>query len=402
MKFTPKGDTLWIKSVGHNGSNPRICKGYGSTIFLSFTEYVFLRSDDINLMQFNEEGDSLNCWLISNTPSTDINRIIQARDSSLLLVGQAPPSKGISGTGDMIIIHLEPTYGFVWFNNHYRDNSYTMGSWIEETPDSTFIASGMAGSHIWAIEIDRDGNEIQRQTFYQDPNFYVFDNTSAVQQAPDGRFIVSGSPISAPTSFYYLGSHESFTSPQKIWGGETLPVTGLPPHVQADGSILVYRNRNAKRYLSRLAQDSATIWDVFVQSQLSNQQPHLYAFAYLSDSVGVGVGYIDIPNINNQGYDFYICRIQNLGQPYNPTAVKPLAKRSGLPSLIAYPTPVTTSLTVHTRAREALQLMNLSGQVVVRAAPILDGTTVLNVSALPSGLYFLRQGQSTIKVVVQN
>jgi len=57
---------------------------------------------------------------------------------------------------------------------------------------------------------------------------------------------------------------------------------------------------------------------------------------------------------------------------------------------------------VHTRAEEPLQLSNISGQVVLRAGPVIDGTTVLDVSALPDGLYFLRQGQTTIKVMIQN
>ena len=96
---------------------------------------------------------------------------------------------------------------------------------------------------------------------------------------------------------------------------------------------------------------------------------------------------------------FYFCRIQGVGLPYNPGQPMGVKRAAGLPALVAYPNPVTTTLIVHTRSKEALQLTNLSGQVVQAVLPEPDGTTHLNVNTLPPGMYLLRQGQATVKVV---
>jgi hypothetical protein len=402
VKFNSRGDTLWIKNTGFYGDKPRMCKGPNNTVYVAFCNpYFSSTSSSLFIVKFDGNGNLLNTWPIQGTPGFSIlEKIITATDGSIIFIGANPPPFGTPGILDMVVGKVEPTNGFLLFNNQYSDHPYSLATWIEETPDGTFIASGTAGSRIWAVEIDSNGVELQRQTFYRTPTQALLDQFGAVQQAPDGRFIVSGMTISYSPFFYFLGSFGgSFAAPTRIWGGEK-PGVILPTRVQADGSLLVFTADSFNYYFSRLRADSSEMWKVLIQSQLTIKQPILKAFAYSGDSIGIAVGSLDDPNTFNADEEFYFCRIRGLGQPFNPTSVKPKGRKAGLPPLIAYPTPTEGNLTVHTRSKLPLQLTTITGQVLETVQPLLDGTTEVDLRAYPAGLYFLRQGSVVVRVVL--
>jgi hypothetical protein len=83
----------------------------------------------------------------------------------------------------------------------------------------------------------------------------------------------------------------------------------------------------------------------------------------------------------------------------NTPIAKAVSKITTAQTLIAYPIPTNGSLTVHTRGKAPLLLCTPTGQVVHTSQPSPDGTTMLDLAPYPPGLYFLRQGQVTIKVV---
>ena len=142
------------------------------------------------------------------------------------------------------------------------------------------------------------------------------------------------------------------------------------------------------------------MWDYQILSRFgSTYSPFLNSFSYQADSSAIAVG-----NVYYSGTgafnDFYLCRIRNVGLPYVavPPPVVSGVRPKVLPGLTAYPTPSTGLLTVHTRSRLPLSLHDLSGKKMLETGPDLSGTTAIDISTLPPGLYLLRQGGAVVKM----
>lgn len=401
--FDIYGDTLWHKPLPFYGGAAQLIRGDSVGFYLiatsSFTPPA-TRDGEVTLFKVGYSGQVL--WqrgVLGTDTDCRTRKAIRTSNGNILIIGRRDAFNNPPNLYDMFVIGMD-TAGLVYFNERYNDHQRTYGNYIEETPRGTFLASGAAGSRIWAIEIDSMGREIQRQTLYQTPTRAVLDEKACVKQAPGGRFIASANPLSYSTDFFYLGSYSALSSSSEIWGGEKTNASCLIPQIQDDGSIVLL-NIVGRSYFTKFRADSSVVWNLAMPRVSTTVFPLLDAFTYLQDSSVVAVGrYMDGRDPSNTAPDYYFTRIQGIGRPYipsQPTAAKPSYK--GLPPVIAYPTPATSTLIVHTRAKEQLQLMNLSGQIVLTAKPDQGGTTQLDVAALPPGMYMLHQGQATIKVI---
>ena len=325
-----------------DGISPRLCPGDDNTFYLAFTAAFFPNTDLLNVYRIEFEGNILDRWTVpGSVGDPTCYRMTRAQDGTLLLVGSWTSLQSTGRDFDMFVLRMEPTQGFIWFMNRYTDHSYTMGGWIEETPDGTYLTSGSAGSHIWAIEIDSNGNEIRRQTFYETPTQAIFDQTSSVQQMPGGGYVVSGKPVSFSPEFYYLGSHTGFSAGSQVWGGER-GGRMFTPRVQSDGSILLYNELSPAliSHLIRLGPDSITLWDERVQTQIGTvDQPLIKGTAYVGDSLAICVGIMNDNGPGSLDDQFYLCRIKGVGLAYNPGQPVGVKRRETLPALIAYPNP---------------------------------------------------------------
>ncbi len=393
FKFTTFGDSLWLKPLPLISRYPRLVRGDSGRI------HVLCNSDTGNLafnfLTVNYEGNVLSHQQFLQPQQFYVQRAIRARSGLIYACGFSG-SETPGNLEDMTIVCIDPSIGLMLWRKRYTDHPYTRGGWIEETPRGTFLASGHAGSRIWAVEIDSAGGEIQRQTMFQTPSLRIFNEDAGVQQMPGGGYFVSVSAMSSPSPFY-IGIHSGLSPSSHVWGGEQ---TGncLPAHINQDSSVVLFSYVNSSRRLIKLRYDSSVVWEAPITSSLGSNSLSIYSFAYQADSSVVGVGAISIPG--NQDQDFYLCRIKGVGVPYNPgepVANKPRYK--GLPQLIAYPTPTAGPLTVHTRSKLPLVVFSLSGKKLMQVPPDALGTTMLDISGLPSGLYLLRQGQAMVKVV---
>lgn len=403
LSILSNGDSAWFRPTGLYGLGPKLCPGDSEGLYLittiTFTPPI---NTDAFLMLCKVDYQGQLLWRMpipgGSGITTRVRRLIKAGNGDLLVVGKQGAMQGTGNTDDMFVLRIDPLNQLIKWKKQYNNNPRTSGNWIEQTPAGTFLASGAAGSRIWAIEIDSNGGEIQRQSFYQTPTLAVFGETACVKQAPGGRYIAAGSPLNYSPGFYFLGSYSSFSSSSKEWGGEKSPAVCLPPHIQADGSLVFYNGRgNTNRYLTKLAGDSSIVWDRLLGSQFGSFSPGIAAFSYLSDSSVIAVGsYYS----SATAQDFYFCLIRNVGVPFNPA--EPVANRprhKGLPPLIAYPTPTGGPLTVHTRSSLPLALFSLSGKKLLNAKADLSGTTSLDISGLAKGVYVLRQGENAVRVV---
>ena len=292
------------------------------------------------------------------------------------------------------------------FSAIITDHPYTQGFHIEPTPRGTYLASGTAGSRIWAIEIDSNGTEIRRQTFYQTPSLRIFQE-GTVKQATDGRYLVAGTYDTSNDSFSYLGSYDGFSG-TTVWGGEKKEYA-LAPNILSDGSFIYYNytysagQRN--QYFTKYDKDSGLVWQVPTVVQFGASTIRMNAFAYNADSSVTAVGYLNYTNTPTPQLrqDFYIARISGVGVPYDPTtpvATRPqLGSRGGI-SIWPQPASHANGGALHFggfAGPATLALYNMKGQQVL-PVPGTAGTTTTTllprqpvaIGHLPPGLYVYR------------
>ena len=69
-------------------------------------------------------------------------------------------------------------------------------------------------------------------------------------------------------------------------------------------------------------------------------------------------------------------------------------------TLTVYPNPCHSTLTLNTEAHDVVMLFNMQGALLQRVVAT-DNTTTLNMQDLPAGMYIVRCGNQSAKVVKQ-
>ena len=376
------------------------------------TLMVKLKNDHLFMMTFEENRNGLNkVWLarLAESGRSVRKRVIRAHSFNFVPeTAIEGPSGSIilasycvdTGTGANVIgLSRIDTSGVVYWSrivaDHPRNN---FCSHIEPTPEGTYIMSGTAGSRIWAMEFDSNGTELRRQTFYQTPSRSNFENAT-VQQAPDGRFIVSGNYYSSLYKFY-IGRHLGWTV-NKDWGGEQNGYM-VSPIILDDGSMVSNNSAGQINSFTKVNADSLVQWSTPLPYSTPFTGVQIYSYVFNQDSSTTAVGYYN--NVNSfDDEDFFVARISGVGVPYDPTtpvATKPQQGSKGGISIWPQPASNANGGTLHFggfAGPATLGLYNMRGQQVL----LVPGTTgtapttllprqPVPIGHLPPGLYVYR------------
>ena len=321
--------------------------------------------------------------------------MISGTNSSVIIAGNCPDTA--TGGGSLIALMCVDTSGVVLWSKVVKDHpTSNFCHHIEPTPQKTFIMSGTAGSRIWAMEFDSNGTELRRQTFYQALSRDIY-SESAVQQAPDGRLIVSGY-YSGSTVSFYLASHDGWST-RKFWGGEQggyIP----KPTILDDGSVAFNDLRRLQSFFTKIDKDSSLQWSTPLPYSSNFTGVRLKDLVFNQDSSTTAVGYYSDLR-NSFAEDYFVARISGVGVPYDPTtpvATRPqLGSRGGI-SIWPQPASHANGGTLHFSGfagPATLALFKLTGQQVL-PVPGTAGTTALlprqpvPIGHLPPGLYVYR------------
>ena len=388
-------DTNWLRPQTLYGRFGKMCSNNDTSFWVGVVSEIAPYAFHLQLKDTN--GLTIKELVVRNFVGFDLFQLLLAKDGGIVCFGRILSASGTGNTYDMYVMKIEAQTGLVLWSSRFNDHPYTQGFHIESTPRGTYLASGTAGSRIWAIEIDSNGSEIRRQTFYQSPTRHIFDQ-GAVQQSADGRFIVNGYYGRRP--YYYLGSYDDFSSSTRIWGSER-PGLCLGPILLDDGSMVVYSAPGAGRAFSKYNADSTVVWERNLNSRLGAVSLGLNAYAFNADSsvTAVGTIYYNDPS----SLDFYIVKIANAGVPYDPTtpmATRPQLGSKGGISIWPQPASHANGGTLHFggfAGPATLGLYNMRGQQVLHM-PGTAGTTTtallprqpVPIGHLPAGLYVYR------------
>ena len=400
LKLNANGDTLWTKTVNHGYKAKILYSKRGSIYMVSHTA-TFPGQSELHFFELSGNGEVIQdrlVFLAGATQGTIIpNSIAFAPDSSIIVCGFIGSLRSSGNTQDMWVARIEPQSGLTYWINRYNDHPYTLGFHIEPTPRGTYLASGTAGSRIWAMEFDSNGTELRRQTFYQAPSRDIY-KESAVQQAPDGRLIVSGYYGGSQNAFY-LASHDGWST-RKFWGGEQggyIP----KPTILDDGSVAFNDLRRLQSFFTKIDKDSSLQWSTPLPYSSNFTGVRLKDLVFNQDSSTTAVGYYSDLR-NSFAEDYFVARISGVGVPYDPTTPvatrPPLGSKGGI-SIWPQPASHANGGTLHFggfAGPATLALYNMKGQQVL---PVLGtagtATTLLPrqpvpIGHLPAGLYVYR------------
>ena len=394
-------DTIWCNNTEVWGVGTLMVKLKNDRLYMITYETSFTSRDKVWLARLSDSGryirkQTIRAHSFNFTPKT----AIEGPRGSIILASYCVDT----GTGANVIgLSRIDTSGVVYWSkivaDHPRNN---FCSHIEPTPEGTYIMSGTAGSRIWAMEFDSNGTELRRQTFYQSITRYTY-NESAVQQAPDGRLIVSGYYSGGPNNpnQFYLASHDGWTT-SKFWGGEQVGYI-VPPVILDDGSMVFNNSGSVRNFFTKLDKDSAVQWTTPMPYTTSFTGVRIHSFVFNEDSSTTAVGYYS--NVNSfDREDFFVARISGVGVPYDPTtpvATRPQLGSKGGISLWPQPASNANGGTLHFggfAGAATLALFNMKGQQVL-PVPGTAGTTATStlrprqsvaIGHLPPGLYVYR------------
>ena len=373
------GDTVWLKNLNQFCYPPKCTLGDNNLVYIAASESI--TPNRLRLSLVDTAGNLFfRTTLDSNGKAPSIEKLIRTTDGNFLLIGTR---LGLNNTSnDMFALKFDQL-GTVLWNNHYNANPNTGGNHVEETPEGHYLLSGNAGSKIWRVEVDSDGNQLSSNFLYQTPSFVNFDDKSLIKEAPFEKRLLAGTMVSNDAKNYL--SMRSITNNTKIWGGESIGGIGKP-FMHTDGSFL-FEIGGPSSYFRKLNADSSLAWQFSVDGTLGSLGCGFNQLVYLSDSSAIGLG--GVVYSNSQAIDFYFCRISNVGVPYDPSIAVSTKSKIKTESLIPYPNPVASSLVFKGLKEEGvLYLYDLKGQIV-KELPIKPYQRVY-LYDLEKGLYLYR------------
>ena len=224
MKFTPEGDSLWIKKLPSLGTVKALHPtGTGFTWavieavqpFLPgnnfyFPRAILLQNDSIPLL--NVSFPQLDYFEISDSYPT--------LDGGLIIFGSKDPSINPNLQKDFYAFKINALGQEVWSRAYPLGVSgFGTAGQIEPMANGRYFCSGSDGKRLVSFEIfPEDGRDTLFRTWYNSPGNRVFQNPF-IRQGPENAGVLSGNYSTGSGNKFYFGKHD-FNSLSKIWGGE--------------------------------------------------------------------------------------------------------------------------------------------------------------------------------------
>ena len=389
IKFTPEGDSLWLKPLPVYGTVKKlipasagliwaVCQVANPTpdplLIFDFPAFFLLTGDSGILVK--KQFPELHAFTIGDCYPTE--------DGGLVVFGSRSPSMHPLYEQDFYAFRIDGTGNMVWSRpyNPGPGSYYCEPGTVEPMASGNYLVSGSMGNRIVSFEIDpQTGEEINFRQWYQGIGPIPFDFTGVVQST-DSVCLVSASKWVYPGVFY-LGSHNPDGT--RNWGGEQ-PGGSFPPSPNSDGSCIMIYGVDEGTYLVKIQSDSTIAWkrNLSTQSQYPGRKV-LFDILYGPDGSGYMAGY---HSVTGQGRNFYIAHFSGIGQPFDPTGKRqPHLVR---PDAGLYPNPVQSFFRFGKEfGRGEVHLFSADGRRVFSASGLVSGSEV-DVSVLPPGMYSYR------------
>jgi hypothetical protein len=280
----------------------------------------------------------------------------------------------------------------LWFRTYLFPYGATTPNRIEPTNRGTFLISGSDGPDIYIHEIDSTGYPISRRVLYTHPQRYGWD-AAKVYVNPSGYVITAREATTTGTNGFFGLFNFNY---DKIWGGMSGYIH-FTPQANSDGSFWVGRGLlggDNDDYV-RVLQDSTISRTISLTSARSGINKEFVSILYLGDGSAIFGGSIKTPQ-SNQNQAFYLCKIDSIGLPFDPTPV--VEKVPGGMAISVFPNPASGTVQVAgiTQATD-YEVSTMQGKVL--DSGVLQPHGSISLASYVAGVYLLRVNGGVVKVV---
>ncbi len=345
------GDTIWQKSIG--GANNDYGRAIIETadtnyVLVGYTTSYGIGGNDIYVVKIDTSGNVITQKTYGATKNEQANAIINTMDGNIAIFGETK-SYG-SGQEDYYLMKLNTSLDSIW-GKYYGGTKSDFGMSLVQTPDSGFAMAGGSGSYtttstqdFYIVKADKQGT-FQWKKIY-DSGF--IDVANSIDNGNNGALLVTG----------------------------TFPVSGS----------------DYDMYLMELNSNGTT---VFAERHGGTGMQRGNSVKSIGNNGWLALGFTDTSNAG----DIYLVK----GLQQAVVGVQEEAK--DVKDVSIYPNPAKEKLIIDNGKVkiEKLELYNVLGERVFHSIPNINQSITIDVSALPSGVYFLKlkteKGDVTKKVI---
>ncbi len=271
IRLDPDGDTVWTRAYGGDGreqaySLVQVADGY---VFSGYTSTNAQGIADMYLVKFNEDGDTIWTKQYDAHGSTDQGYCIsQSSDEGFIIAGFATEY----GYGDQVYLVKTDANGDLMWDTTYGGTHQDYARAVQQTPDGGYIIAGYSYSFgggdadIWLLRTDSSGDTLWTRT-YGSPNGdeHAFD----ILLAPDSGYIIVGTTESfgsGPYDVYVLRTEADGDTLWARWFGGTSADNGQAAYQTNDGNIVIvgstysYGFGESDVYLLKIDMDGDLLW----------------------------------------------------------------------------------------------------------------------------------------------
>jgi hypothetical protein len=200
-KIDSDGDELWSRTYGDE-RNVMATSGVqtsdGGFLILATIMYFPDGDDDILLLRVDENGDEV--WSLTWEEGTlSSNDLIETSDGNYLVSGSySPADDPRNAQADFLFIKVDPDGNELWTSIFGDPDLVDYGYAVTEAPDGGYVAAGEQTRDLYTwdadivlVKIDGEGQLVWKQTIETGTHTMI----AAIQQHPDGGYIICGSPF---------------------------------------------------------------------------------------------------------------------------------------------------------------------------------------------------------------
>ena len=340
-----------------NTSGDFICSGFflnkGSDFdYHMYYMYILKMSHDLQKMQFKLFNNVLFCWdMIESAQHDGYYAFIMCFDD-LQLVSFINDNISNGLINDNFMLYMDTAFNINW-SYHFPNNSLRNTTTVKWVSDTTLI--------------------------YVCEEFILDDSDrgiGALMFSPQDTTIIKSSYIGVPDTASFPAFRESVVTDNSnnifIGGMKNIEICNPFWSTNKDWFCL-----------SKFDKQMNPIWTKYYGG---DAYYNLWTIKETQDGgclmLGTRYDYLT----QNYERDIYIVRVDENGLITSPNEMPPLT----VSEAIVYPNPGSTQLTIETALKDLqFELYNTNGQTVV-SQPVNNGTTTVNTSALPAGVYLYR------------
>jgi len=408
FKFNSRGDSSSFVMYPDTSSYPLFCQSIRRTNNFWIVGKASGRRQGIIFRKIDSNGNTL-LYRFIQADSTQPGyfdfptQIIPTNDDGIILISNK--AKVVDGRNASLqyVSRYDSEGNQLWYKTYMFNFKATSPNHIEPTNRGTFLVSGSDGPEIYTHEIDSAGTSIRRRILYTHPQYLGWRAAFAKQFQGgniyfEGTEVIVSSRIKKVSGMNYQGNSNIWTvfdSTYSYWTCNpnndgyfwtilsVAPENPTIPYGRYYAKISPYGNI-VKRI--KFSSDSATnSYDKIINDLL-----------YLGDGKAILGGSISNARTNNNKA-FYLCKMDSIGLPFDPTPVEEKIDNSTV--IRIYPNPASSHFTIEVSNPTIVQVLNALGQVVITQK--VNVTTEINTSMLPSGMYtVLAEGYKASSLVV--